>query len=140
MPFHDTDEAIEKTTGRTVGDILVVDGEPAFRALERTEVLRALAEQPGVVCVGSGAVADEQVQEALAGRTAVFLDVRVADAARRLGLDKPRTMLLVNPRSAWTEMMNGRRPVYERVSSLRVDTSGKEPQQVAAEIARALGY
>jgi shikimate kinase len=134
LPFHDTDEAIEAATGRPVGEILVVDGEPAFRALERATALRALAEERGVVSLGGGAVLDPDVQSALAGTVVVFLDVRIADAAKRMGLDQARPLLAVNPRASWTALMNERRPVYEAVSTIRVDTSGRTPDEVADEI------
>lgn len=139
LPFHDTDEAIEAATGRPAGEILVVDGEAAFRALERVEALRALAEERGVVSLGGGAVLDPDVERALGDHTVVFLDVRIADAARRMGLDQSRPLLAVNPRATWTAQMNARRPVYERVSTIQVDTSGRMPDEVAAEIARRLG-
>ena len=138
LSFHDTNEAIERATGRSVADIVIDDGEAGFRALERAEAQRALTEEPGVVSLGSGAVLDPQLEPLLRDRGVVFLDVRIADAAKRLGLDQPRPQLGLNPRAAWTAMMNERRPAYERVSTLRVDTSGKSPDQVADEIATLL--
>jgi shikimate kinase len=138
LAFHDTDEAIERAAGRAVGDILVVDGESAFRELERAEVLRCLAEERGVVCIGGGAVLDPDVQRALAGHSVAFLDVRIADAAKRIGLDQARPLLGINPRASWTRMMAARRPVYERVGTVRVDTSGRTPDHVADELARML--
>ena len=48
LPLHDTDAAVERDQGRSVSDIFVEDGEPAFRALERAEVARAVAEERGV--------------------------------------------------------------------------------------------
>lgn len=140
LEFHDTDEAIERATGRPVADLLVVDGEAAFRRIERAEVLRSLAEEAGVVCVGGGAVRDPDVQRALAGHPVAFLDVRIADAAKRIGLDQARPLLAVNPRASWTQMMTALRPVYERVSTMRVDTSGRTPAEVAVELARLLGW
>ncbi len=138
LAFHDTDEAIERATGRSVADIFVEDGENAFRALERAQTQRALAEQTGVVSLGAGAVLDPMVAQVLQGMVVVFLDVRIADAAKRIGLDQPRPQLGLNPRAAWTAMMNERRPAYERVSTMRVDTSGKSPEQVAHEIVALL--
>ncbi len=138
LPFHDTNEAIERASGRTVADIFVDDGERAFRTLERAEVRRALATERGVLSLGAAAVLDPLVEPLLQGRVVVFLDVRIADAAKRIGLDQPRPHLGLNPRAAWTAMMNERRPAYERVSTLRVDTSGKSPDQVAREIANLL--
>jgi shikimate kinase len=139
LPLHDTDAAIEAGQGRTISDIFVEDGEPAFRELERAEVARALAEDDGVLSLGGGAPVDPGTEQLLAGHTVVFLDVGIADASKRVGFDQSRPLLAVNPRAAWVRLMNERRPVYERVATFRVDTAGRTPQDVAAEVAGLLG-
>lgn len=139
VPFHDTDTAVEAAEGRTIGDIFVVDGEPAFRELERAEVARSLAEETGVVALGGGAPVDPLTEPLLAGHTVVFLDVGIADAAKRIGLDRSRPLLAVNPRASWVRLMGERRPVYERVATHVVDTAGRPADDVAAEIAGLLG-
>ena len=139
LPLHDTDAAIEAAQGRTISDIFVEDGEPAFRALERAEVARALAEDDGVLALGGGAPVDPETEGLLAGQTVVFLDVGIADASKRVGFDQSRPLLAVNPRASWVRLMNERRPVYERVATHRVDTAGRTPQDVAAEVAEPAG-
>ncbi|HSO63959.1 MAG TPA: shikimate kinase [Ornithinibacter sp.] len=139
LPLHDTDAAIEAAQGRPVSDIFVEDGEPVFRALERAEVARAVADEQGVIAVGGGAPVDPGTERVLQGETVVFLDVGIADAAKRVGFDRSRPLLAVNPRASWVRLMNERRPVYERVSTHRVDTAGRTPGDVAAEIAGLLG-
>ena len=138
VALHDTDAAIEADQGRSVSDIFVEDGEPAFRALERAEVARAVAEERGVIAVGGGAPVDPGTEQVLRGETVVFLDVGIADAAKRVGFDQSRPLLAVNPRASWVRLMNERRPVYERVRTHRVDTAGRTPEDVAAEIAGLL--
>ncbi len=137
--FHDTDAAIEVQEGRTIADIFVVDGEPAFRALETAEVARALEQEPGVVSLGGGAPMNAQVQEDLANCRVVFLDVGIADAAPRIGFDQSRPLLAVNPRASWVRLMKERRPTYERLARHIVDTSGRTAHEVAAEIAELVG-
>jgi shikimate kinase len=139
IAWHDTDKAIETAAGQSIADVFVDHGEAHFRDLERAEVLRALAEEPGIVSVGGGAPMDPEVQAALAGHTVVFLDVGIADAARRIGFDASRPLLMVNPRASWTKMMNERRPTYERLATLRVDTAGRKPAAVVEEIVAFLG-
>ena len=138
LPLHDTDAAIEEAQGRSISDIFVEDGEPAFRALERAEVARAVADEQGVIAVGGGAPVDPGTEQVLRGETVVFLDVGIADASKRVGFDRSRPLLAVNPRASWVRLMNERRPVYERVSTHRVDTAGRTPEDVAAEIAGLL--
>ena len=59
--------------------------------------------------------------------------------AKRVGFDTSRPLLAVNPRSSWVRLMADRRPIYERVSAHRVDTAGRAPEDVAAEVAALLG-
>lgn len=134
----DTDAVVEQTAGRPVADIFVVDGEPAFRAMEREAVVRALADHGGVLSLGGGAVMQPEVAQALAGHPVVFLDVTIADASRRVGFDASRPLLLVNPRAAWTRLMDARRPTYEAVSVLTVATGGRTPAQVADAVEAGL--
>lgn len=139
LQLHDTDAAIEQAQGRSISDIFVQDGEAAFRALERAQVLASLEEQDTVLALGGGAVLDPAVQEALAGHTVVFLDVGIADAAGRVGFDASRPLLVINPRASWLRLMAARRPVYEAVATWRVDTAGRAPRDVAAEVVDHLG-
>jgi shikimate kinase len=138
VPFHDTDEQIVRAEGRSIADIFVDAGEAAFRALERAEVARALREERGVVAVGGGAPIDADTRRLLPGHTVVLLEVGIADAARRIGFDRSRPLLSINPRASWIAMMNERRPVYQSLATHRVDTGGRSPADVAAEIADLL--
>jgi shikimate kinase len=136
--FSDTDEMVEASAGRSVSDIFVVDGEPTFRELERAAVVEAL-QRPGVVALGGGAVMDPRTEADLAGHAVVFLDVRIADAAGRVGFGASRPLLSVNPRAQWTSLMTERRPVYTRVARVRVDTAGREPGDIADEVLTHVG-
>lgn len=138
--FWDTDAAIETAQGRTISDIFVDDGEGTFRDLERLEVLTALGAQPGVLALGGGAVMTPEVAEALRapGRrdAVVFLDVGIADAARRVGFDASRPLLVVNPRASWNRLMNARRATYEELAALHIDTAGRGVDDIVDEIER----
>ena len=140
---RDTDEDVERTAGKPIVEIFVDDGEPHFRELERAAVLTALGEHDGVLALGGGAVLDPVTQDALAlyrdaGGVVVFLDVSLAHAAPRVGFNAARPLLLGNPRAQWQALMEARRPVYNRVSTMRVVTDDKRPAQIAAEIADSL--
>lgn len=139
VDWHDTDAAIEADAGASIADLFVDHGEAHFRALERAEVARALAEVEGVVTLGGGAPMDPATQDLLAGHVVVFLDVSIADAARRIGFDGSRPLLAVNPRASWTAMMNERRPTYQRLATHRVDTAGRKPAAIVDEVVTLLG-
>ncbi len=136
---RDTDADVEAVTGNSVGDLFVEHGEEHFRDLERTAVAVALGEHDGVLAVGGGAVLDAGTRQRLAGRTVVFLDVGIKDAASRIGFNRDRPLLLGNPRQQWIRLMEQRRGVYEEVATVTVQTDGRTPAQVAEEIVRAVG-
>jgi shikimate kinase len=138
LPVRDTDRDVERSTGRTVADIFVEDGESAFRELEHEAVLTALAEHEGILSVGGGAVLDPRTQEALRGHTVIFLDVRIADASKRIGLNRDRPLLLGNPRAQWTQMMDRRRPIYTGIATARVPTDGLTADQVTDQVLAVL--
>jgi shikimate kinase len=134
----DTDQAIEVQQGRSISDIFLDEGESRFRELEQAEVASALASHTGVLSLGGGAVMDPATAAALAGHTVVFLDVGIADAAKRVGFNHARPLLAVNPRAQWTAMMDIRRPTYERLATFTVRSTARTPQDIAAEIAQRL--
>jgi shikimate kinase len=135
VTVHDTDAAVVADEGRPISDIFVEDGEAHFRGLERAAVAAALRDERGVVAVGGGAPLDPATRRLLADHVVVFLDVAIGDAARRIGFDQSRPLLSINPRATWIAMMRERRPVYESVATHRVDTNGRTPEEIAAEVA-----
>ncbi len=138
VSFRDTDRDVERTAGKPISDIFVDDGEPAFRALETEAVAAALATHDGVLSLGGGAVIAEATRAALAGRFVVFLDVSLADAVRRVGLNRDRPLLLGSPRSQLMRLMDARRPLYTEVASATVDASSGHAPAVAAAVLAAL--
>ena len=138
VAVRDTDDDVAAAAGKPVADVFVEDGEDAFRDLEHLAATRALAEHDGVLVLGSGAVVDPLTEQALTGHTVAFLDVSVAEAARRLGFSGPRPTGIGNPRAQWLRLMEHRRPVYERVATVTVPTDGLEPDEAAARVEGAL--
>jgi shikimate kinase len=139
VPFRDTDEDIERTEGRTVSDIFVESGEEHFRALERAAVGRALADHPGVLALGGGAVMADQTRSAVAGQPVVFLQVGLTDAATRVGLGASRPLLLGNVRGTMKALLDERTPVYASLAVAVVDTDGLTPDEVADRVEEVLG-
>lgn len=136
--FRDTDADVEAAAGRSVADVFLEDGEETFRALERAAVIAGLAEHDGVLALGGGAVLDPATQADLAAHTVVFLDVSLAEAAPRVGLSGARPLLVGNPRARWQALMAQRRPIYERVATVRVGTDGIAPDEVVQRVLDAL--
>ncbi|MFE7542882.1 shikimate kinase [Streptomyces platensis] len=136
--YRDTDADIVATAGRPIAEIFIDQGEPYFRDLERAAVRDALDGHPGVLSLGGGAILDEGTRKLLTGLPVVFLDVQLADAVKRVGLDAPRPLLAVNPRKQWRELMERRRPLYTEVARAVIETGERTPEQVAEAILDAL--
>lgn len=136
--FRDTDADVEATAGKPISEIFIDDGEERFRALEREAVAAALAEHEGVLALGGGAILDAGTQRLLAGHTVVYLQVGLSEAVKRVGLGAARPLLVLNPRSQLRKLMEQRRPIYERLATITVDTDGRETAEVVDELAAAL--
>ncbi|WP_211658503.1 shikimate kinase [Phytoactinopolyspora halophila] len=136
VPWRDTDTDIEERAGKPITDIFVEDGEPAFREMERAAVQKALAEHDGVLALGGGAVRNPDTRADLGAAPVVFLDVDLPNAVSRVGLNRSRPLLLDSPRARLRQLMQERRPYYEEVASVTIDTSERTVDDVAEEVAR----
>ncbi|WP_062529266.1 shikimate kinase [Demequina rhizosphaerae] len=140
---RDTDTDIETRAGKPIPDIFVEDGEARFREIEREAVDDALRTHDGVLALGGGAILAPESQDLLEryardGGAVVFLDVSLAAAAPRVGLNASRPLLVGNPRAQWVALMDARRPIYERLATLQVLTDKTSPTDVAARIDAAV--
>jgi shikimate kinase len=139
VSFTDTDAFIAEAAGKPVSDIFIDDGEPAFRALEREAVATAIGGDRGVVGLGGGAVLDPDTRARLAGLPVVYLVASFPELARRVGMDRPRPLLIgTNPRAQLKALLDQRLPIYEGLAWLTVNTDGREPDAIAGEIADAI--
>jgi len=134
VPFRDTDADIEAAAGKEIADIFFSDGEEGFRALERTAVAGALAEHGGVLALGGGAVLAPDTRALLRGHEVVLLEVGLSAAAERVGLNRARPVLALNPRAQLRTLLAQRQPLYREVAARAVATDGRSPEEVADEV------
>lgn len=132
-PFADVDAVIEARTGKTVAEIFADDGEPAFRALEEATTAELL-DEPGVLALGGGAVLSAATRQALSAVPVVWLQVTVAHAAGRVGLNEARPLLLGNVRGRLVRLLAERAPLYAEVATVVVDTDGLSADEVADRV------
>ncbi len=140
-PVVDTDSVIEKKSGKTISEIFVEDGEAKFREIEREVVLDEIKNNESVLALGGGSVLNAEVAQSLRDNSVpvIYLEVSISQAAPRVGFNKDRPLLTMNPRQQWLALMEVRRPIYEGLASFKVNTDNRKPAEVAAEIAGFLG-
>lgn len=134
--FIDVDQRIEQIVGKSVPEIFADDGEAAFRALEESVTL-AVIDQDAVVALGGGAVMSQNIRTALIGHDVIWLEVTISHAARRVGMNRVRPLLLGNVRGRLIELMRERAPLYEEVATTTINTNDKDPEAIAKELAEA---
>ena len=135
MPLVDTDDVIEQEVGQAVTEIFANDGETRFRELERRVVAVESAREGIVLAVGGGAVLDERNVTELKKRGILyFLDVTAGEVASRVGEDSSRP-LLPGDSSDIESLMRERARTYRDTADVVVPTSGRDPRDVAGEIA-----
>lgn len=147
-PFLDLDSRIEEEAGLTIPEIFRQYGETGFRRLE-SRVLRLVADGgPGVVALGGGAILDPQ-NLSLIRRTGVliYLQVPTAELYRRLRDSEHRPLLESEKEGPERDnalyerievLMRAREPVYLE-ADYTVDSSDREPEELAEGILRLLG-
>jgi shikimate kinase len=138
-PHLDSDAEVEAATGRSVPEIFVEAGEPAFRAAETAALVRALDVEPVVVSVAGGAVLDTGNRRLIreAG-TVVWLRADVDTLAARVGDGAGRPLLDGDTELALAELDAVRRLLYTQLAHAVVDVDELTPEQVAAAVLGAL--
>jgi shikimate kinase len=139
LNFLDSDKVVEEKSGKSISEIFITDGEPAFREMERAAVIDLIESQDGVIALGGGSVMDLEVSKRLLPMAnVVFLDVSISNAAPRVGFNRDRPLLFGNPRQQWIALMEKRRSTYEALAKARVSTDNKKPVEVVEEIVKEL--
>jgi len=128
--FVDTDELLCKMQGRAVAEIVETEGWDAFRNYESEALEEAAKLEPCVIATGGGMVLREKNRIHMRSNgVVVFLDVPVAELARRLGNDP-----LESQRPSLTgksladeiqEVLDARISLYEGTAHVQVD--GAQP-------------
>lgn len=138
VDFADADALIEEEMGMSVSDIFVTLGEPEFRAKELQVIAKALQDSSGVLALGGGAIVNPSTRDALRGEQVIWLQVDIASATSRVGMNTARPLLIGNVRGKMAELMAERAPLYEEVSTMTVITSGRAVREVVDELLEQL--
>ncbi|GAA1997579.1 shikimate kinase [Nakamurella flavida] len=138
-PLRDTDTDIETRAGTTIAEIFTGRGEPAFRELEEQAVADALAEHPGVLALGGGAVLSARTRARLAGHPVAYLSVSATTGVQRVGLASHRPLMVgVNPRATYRALLADRVPLYREVARWEFATDTESVADLARAVADAV--
>ena len=141
LPFVDTDRETERAAGMPVNHIFEESGEAEFRRLEAEQVRRALDGPAAVVSLGGGAILDRLSRYLIWDRAlVVWLRASPSTLTRRLeqASTEERPLLGAGDREAALRELLARRAQFYSAAHLQVDTTGKSPEQLVAEILRQL--
>ena len=134
LGFLDTDKMVIAQHG-PIPAIFAEHGEAQFRVWEREAVIEALSSD-GIVAFGGGAILNEDTQRDLEGLNVALVTITPEAAEKRL-VDGSRP-LLTGGIDAWVRLVEARQPIYDRVSTFRVDTSRRPLDHIAEEVAAQL--
>jgi shikimate kinase len=130
VPFSDTDKLVARDHGAIV-DIFAKFGEPHFRTLETSALIKAL-ETGGVIATGGGIVLSEENRRLLAGYRTVFLDTSSEHVLGKINLSK-RPLLKDNP-ERWDAIYNERKSLYQECATATVFTGGKSIKALISQL------
>ncbi len=136
LAILETDEMVASNFGLSIPEIFSRHGEKKFRKAE-TEALRTLSTtKRAIIATGGGMVLRKQNVEIM-NRLGliVWLDgneeTLFARALRRT--DRP-LLQTKNPRKAFSQIHDERRPLYAKITNIRIDTSDLTAEEVAIAI------
>jgi shikimate kinase len=138
--FFDSDAEIEKRTGVDIRFIFEKEGEARFREREREVIADLTALNGVIVATGGGAVLDPANRARLASTgTVIYLQASVDTQLQRTKPSRNRPLLMSDdPRTVLERLMAVRRPLYEEIADIRVDTTGRRVRSVAASVRELL--
>jgi shikimate kinase len=136
----DADVEIERRAGKSIARIFAEDGEPAFRDLEAAVIADLCRRDRLTLAAGGGAPMRPESRLAMrAAGKVVWLLARpetilarmsgdVTTAARRPNLTEK------DPLAEIVDLLGRREPVYREAADFALDTEGRTPAELAAEV------
>jgi len=134
VPFVDVDAEIAREAGRTIAEIFVAEGEPAFRAREAAVIAKLIDGPARVLAFGGGAVTNAATRHmALDRALVVTLTAEPDTILARLGDAASRPMLAGDPRARASALLADRAEAYAECH-LTLATDGVEPDAIVDAI------
>ena len=143
LPYYDMDELIMKRYEQEAGksstprDIMTQHGEPYFRALEARvfhTTLTALT-TPSIITLGGGTPLLPENQTLLQGHQVVWVNASQEIVFQRIMQHGIPSFFPADqdPHKAFTKLWRERQPIYARLATLTIDSSGT-PEDITRNI------
>ena len=141
LPFHDSDEEIERAADHSIAEIFDRFGEASFRDGERRVLRRLVGGPPKVIATGGGAFMDPETRALVLDKAiAVWLRAEVPTLAERATRRGRRPLLRDRePAEVLRALAEVRDPIYAE-AQLHVSSDGVSHEQAVDEIVAALGF
>ncbi len=117
MPFYDSDDEIEKASGRSIKGYFKEHGEAAFRAGERRVITRLLQGEPIVLGTGGGAFIPDDTRAVLKDNSlTVWLKADFKTNMERVNrkVNKRPLLDVEDPEAAMRALVDARYPLYAK--------------------------
>jgi shikimate kinase len=144
--FLDTDDEINRLTGRTVRQIFETDGEEFFRQVEHDVLATACQlSTPHVIAGAGGIILRADNRELLKNsRFVVWLNAPLHVLVERIGQraakgDGHRPLIDGNPAERLQKLYVERESLYHEVSSIEIDVEGLQVQDVIDKVLTETG-
>lgn len=136
----DADVEIERRAGKSIARIFADDGEPAFRDLEQQVIADLCTRSRLVLAAGGGAPLRPASRQAMrATGKVVWLKAQPQTIHARMSGDattaaRRPSLTEKDPLDEIRHLLGVREPVYRESAHLEIDTEGRSPDDLVAEI------
>ncbi len=136
MKLVEMDARIVEEQGMSINDIFASKGEPYFRDVESQLILDLNEEGDTIVSCGGGVVVrPENVENMKKKGKIVFLSATPETIYARVKHSTDRPILNGNMNVEYiAELMEKRRALYEGACDIRIETDGKNVEEICKEI------
>ena len=144
LDFIDTDRLIEQHAGLSILQIVKKYGWKKFRQLEKEMLFTTKDNTNIVIATGGGIIINTENQMFIKKNGfCVWLDADLKTILHRLNTDKKThetrpSLTNKNIIKETDELLNLRRPLYEKTSHIRIDTTFHTPEKIVDMINRRL--
>lgn len=132
----DIDSEIEKVENMKIKDIFEKFGEKYFREIE-TEMIKKISQKKGIIIsTGGGAVLKEENINIMKNNGIIICLYASPKTIlnRTINSDERPLLNVENPLEKIKELLNLRKPFYEKAADIMINTENKTPLQIVEEI------